>query len=65
MLNRIVASMRAAGVTVEGYIDCIVAITAGLIEAQLSNNPGGNRWVRHLKRLVDLLVDDAITRSKQ
>ena len=65
VLNRIVALMRAAGVTAEGDIDCIVAITAGLIEAQLSNNPGGNRWVRHLKRLVDLLVDDAITRSKQ
>jgi AcrR family transcriptional regulator len=65
VLNRIVALMRAAGVTAEGDIDCIVAITAGLIEAQLSNNPGGNRWVRHLNRLIDLLVDDAITRSKQ
>ena len=65
VLGRIVALMRAAGVTEQGDIDCIVAITAGLIDAQLSNDPGGNRWIRHLNRLVDLLVDDAITRSNQ
>ena len=52
--------MRAAGVTEQGDIDCIVAITAGLTDAQISNDPGGNRWLRHLNRLVDLLVDDAI-----
>jgi hypothetical protein len=33
------------------------------MEAQMSNDPGGNRWARHLNRLVDLLVDDAISRS--
>ena len=55
--------MRAAGVTQQGDIDCIVAITGGIIEAQISNDPGGTRWVRHLNRLVDLLVDDALTRS--
>jgi hypothetical protein len=38
-------------------------VTAGLIDAQLSNEPGGTRWTRHLHRLLDLLVDDAITRS--
>jgi AcrR family transcriptional regulator len=65
VLSRMVALMRDAGVTKQGDIDCIVAITAGLIDAQLSNDPGGNRWVRHLNRLIDLLVDDAITRSNQ
>ena len=52
--------VHEAGVTDQGDIDCIVAITAGLMEAQLSNDPGGNRWTRHLNRLVDLLVDDVI-----
>lgn len=55
--------MRAAGVSDQGDIDCIVAVTAGLTDAQLSNDPGGDRWLRHLNRLVDLLVDDAITRG--
>jgi AcrR family transcriptional regulator len=63
VLGRAVALMRAAGVTGQGDIDCIVAVTAGLGEAQLSNDPGGNRWLRHLDRLIDLLVDDALTRG--
>lgn len=59
VLGRGVALMQAAGVTDQGGIDCIVAVTAGLMEAQLANDPGGDRWVRHLDRLVDLVVDDA------
>ena len=51
------------GVTKQADIDCIVAMVAGLMEAQLSNDPGGNRWIRHLNRLVDLYVDDALERS--
>ena len=55
--------MNEAGVIEQGDVDCIVAMVAGLMEAQLSNDPGGNRWIRHLNRLVDLYVDDAIKRS--
>jgi len=57
------ALMRAAGVTEQGDFDCIVAMTAGITDAQISNDPGGDRWLRHLDHLVDLLVDDAITRG--
>jgi len=42
-----------------------VAMTAGLIEAQLSNEPGGDRWLRHLNRMTDVLVDDALGRNPQ
>jgi len=62
-LGRAAKLMNDAGVTHQGDIDCIVAMVAGLMEAQLSNDPGGNRWTRHLNRLVDLYVDDAIKRS--
>lgn len=62
-LARTVVCIHAAGVTDQGDVDCIVAITAGLLETQMANDPGGNRWARHLNRLVDLLVDDAIARS--
>jgi AcrR family transcriptional regulator len=57
--------MNEAGVTLQGDIDCMVAMVGGLMEAQLSNDPGGNRWTRHLNRLVDLYIDDAIKRSKR
>ena len=42
-----VAIMSAAGVTDPGDVDCLVAMTAGLIDAQLSNDPGGTRWLQH------------------
>ena len=58
-LGRVVSVMNVAGVTDRGDIDCLVAMTAGLIEAQLSNEPGGDRWLRHLNRMTDVLVDNA------
>ena len=58
-LGRVVRVMNAAGVTDRGDNDCLVAMTAGLIEAQLSNEPGGDRWLRHLNRMTDVLVDNA------
>jgi len=58
------ALMRAAGVTEQGDMDCLVAVTAGVTDAQISNDPGGDRWLRQLSRLVDLVVDDVIARGR-
>jgi AcrR family transcriptional regulator len=63
VLGRGVTLMQDAGVRNQGDIDCIVAVTAGLLDAQMANDPGGTRWSRHLNRLVDLLIDDARARS--
>ena len=62
-LNRVVAVMNEAGVTEPGDVDCMIAMVAGLIEAQLSNEPDGDRWLRHLDRMVDLLADGARVRN--
>ena len=64
VLGRTYKVINDAGVIDHGDVDCIVAMIAGLMEAQTSNDPGGNRWTRHLNRLIDLYVDDAIKRSK-
>ncbi len=63
VLARVYAVTRDAGVTGKGDVDCLVAMVAGLMAAQSSNDPGGTRWTRHLPRLIDLYVDDAIERS--
>jgi AcrR family transcriptional regulator len=63
VLGQGVKLMNEAGITRQGDIDCIVAMVAGLMDAQMSNDPHGNRWTKHLDRLVDLYVDDALTRS--
>ncbi len=62
VLGRVHKLIHDTGVTEPGDVDCIIAIVAGLMEAQMSNDPGGNRWIRHLNRLVDLYVDDALER---
>lgn len=62
-LGIVVAVANAAGVNDPGDIDCLIAMTAGLIEAQLSNEPSGDRWLRHLDHMTDLLVDDALERN--
>jgi len=63
VLGRAYEFINKVGVTKQGDIDCMIAMVAGLMEAQLSNDPGGNRWIRHLNRLVDLYVDDVLERS--
>jgi AcrR family transcriptional regulator len=62
VLARIGALLRAAGMRAPTDVDCFVAMVGGLIAAQTSNEPGGNRWVRHLDRLIDLYLDDSMTR---
>ena len=65
VLDRAVELLRAAGVHDQGDVDCFVAMIAGLVDAQMSNDPGGNRWVRHLDRLIDLYLDDADRRGSR
>jgi hypothetical protein len=59
VLDRAVDLLRDAGIKAQGDVDCLIAMIAGLVNAQMSNDPGGNRWVRHLDRLIDLYLDDA------
>jgi AcrR family transcriptional regulator len=59
VLTRSGELLQAAGLDDEGEVDCFVAMVAGLINAQASNDPGGDRWIRHLDHLTDLYLDDA------
>ncbi len=63
VLERAVDVLRAAGLESQGDIDCFTAMIGGLVDAQLSNDPGGDRWIRHLDRLIDMHLDDAERRS--
>ena len=65
VLDLTVGRLRAAGLEDQGDIDCFVAMIAGLVDAQMSNDPGGTRWTRHLDRLTDLYLDDARRRRTE
>jgi AcrR family transcriptional regulator len=63
-LQPLAEQAAVAGVTDPGDFDCLVAVAAGFLQAQAANDPTSDRWTRHLDRVVDLLVDDALNRSK-
>ncbi len=50
--------LKAAGVKDPDDLDCVIAMVGGLIDAQISNEPAGDRWTRHLDRLVDMYIDE-------
>jgi hypothetical protein len=39
-------------------VDLFVAIVGGVVDAQLANDPGGDRWSRLLDRAVDMFADN-------
>ena len=46
------------GVTRQEDVDICVALIGGLIDAQLANDLGGDRWARLLDRAVDMFADN-------
>ena len=64
VLGRAEEVLKAAGIESSDDFDCFIAMVAGLIDAQISNDPGGNRWTRHLDRLTDMYLDDAKQRRR-
>ena len=65
VLGRAVDLLHAAGLRSQGDVDCFVAMVGGLIDAQISNDPTGNRWTRHLNRLIDMYLDEVERRVKR
>jgi AcrR family transcriptional regulator len=45
-------------ITAQQDIDLYVALVGGLADAQLANDPGGDRWARLLDRAVDMYLHD-------
>ena len=58
VLTRAIDLLHAAGLESQGDVDCFIAMVGGLIDAQISNDPGGDRWTRHLDRLTDMYLDE-------
>jgi hypothetical protein len=44
------------GITSEAHVDMWTALTTGLVDQQISNDPGGDRWVRLLDDVVPMFL---------
>ena len=56
--------LKRAGVRTQAQMDVFVALCAGLSEAQLANDPGGNRWTRQLDWVVDMFLTEVARQNK-
>src|SRR5712691_5415414 len=50
--------LRGIGITAPEDADIFTAITGGLVNQQLANDPGGQRWRRLIPRVISMWADD-------
>jgi AcrR family transcriptional regulator len=50
--------LRELGVTRDEDVDLCTSLIGGLVDAQLANDPGGNRWGRLVDRAVEMFADN-------
>lgn len=57
VLDQGVAFLASLGVTDRADVDIWVSLLSGLIDQQLANDPGGDRFARLLERATDMFAD--------
>jgi AcrR family transcriptional regulator len=58
VMEDFVARMTRHGAGGQDEIDLFAGIVSGMIDAQLANDPGGDRWSRLLDRAIDMFADN-------
>lgn len=56
-LEHLRANLASLGIADPESVDLWTAMITGLIDQQISNDPGGDRWVRLIDRAVDMFFD--------
>jgi AcrR family transcriptional regulator len=64
-LGRTRAQLAALGITDQKHLDLFTALTTGLVDQQLSNDPGGRRWSRLLDEALDMYLDHVRPRRRK
>lgn len=57
VMELLIGGMARLGITAPEDIDLYVALTSGLVDAQISNDPGGQRWANQLDRAMTMYAD--------
>jgi AcrR family transcriptional regulator len=55
-LDQLRAYLRRNGVTQDRHLDIWTALTTGLVDQQISNDPGGDRWSRLIDEVVRMFL---------
>lgn len=65
VLGHLRRDLATIGVTEESDVDLFTALTGGLVDQQLANDPGGTRWRRQLGRVIDMYVKEVKPRRRR
>jgi len=57
VMERAREELRRIGVDQPEAVDLITSLIGGLVDSQLANDPGGDRWRRLLPRAMDMFAD--------
>jgi AcrR family transcriptional regulator len=57
LIDRCVGLLSALGAGDTAHVDVYTALVAGLGAQQVANDPGGDRYTRHLENLLDMFLD--------
>jgi AcrR family transcriptional regulator len=57
LVDRSLGLLSALGAGTAAQVDVYTALIAGLGSQQVANDPGGDRWTRHLEPLLDMFLD--------
>jgi AcrR family transcriptional regulator len=64
VFDRLLHHLASYGVTDEADVDLFTCLVGGLIDQQLANDPGGDRWRRQLGRVIDMYVKEVKPRRR-
>jgi AcrR family transcriptional regulator len=64
LVDRCVGLLSALGAGSTAQVDVYTALVAGLGAQQVANDPGGDRWTRHLEPLLDMFLDHFVVREE-
>jgi AcrR family transcriptional regulator len=57
--------LNDVGVTDSAAMDIYTALIAGLVDQQIANEPGGDRWTRHVDRVIEMYLDNIKTTTRR
>jgi hypothetical protein len=63
-LASVSAHLASLGIDDPRDIDLFTAIGTGIADQQISNDPGGDRWIRLIDDAVDMFVDHIESRAR-
>ena len=64
-IERLGDRISSCGITDPTAVDLFTAIGTGLTDQQISNDPGGDRWIRLIDEAVEMFYDHMTEKGKQ